>query len=1069
MSPKLHTVAFGPRATALLVELIGRAKGPDPFAPVTVVVPSAAAGTTLRRRVAHELGGLVNVAFLSLPQVADRLAGPERAARVPSMLARAHIRAVLRSGSTLTPDPVVAASAATERALAVTFAELGPVPEAALDAMGGRNEQAAGTIDVFRRWRAAVGPATDGHDAADLAAARIEAGESDARPLGSLVVHLPRRIRPGEVRLLAALAAVIPLEVVVGRAGEPEADTVADELVAALAPVLGEAAWAGGPPAQPGVPTRLVSAPDPVEEVAVAVREVVAALKGSDGRPPLRPERIAVLHRSRHPYAAMLHAGLDDAGVPHHAPAVTTLAQSVPGRVVTSLLDIASGGFRRSDVSKLWRAGPLLDPVTGRAIRASRWDRLVREAGVGGGLEQWRQRLHRAITAREERLARYRSISHDPPPETDDPSDATGAAHGNAADWRIAGWRAIADHVDALAELLTPPAERTWPAWSTWLAGLLDGLVGPSAKARQPEAFERVRQAIASLADLEGIEVPPDLDRLRRALEPELEQPDRSHGRFGHGVLVGRLVDAVGSDLDLVVVLGAADGQFPPRRREDPLLPDSVRSATGGLLGPRGLRRDEEHRDVLAALAAAPVRILSTPRADPREQRERQPAAWYVAACSTLAGRIVASADLAALRGEGWFDDIPSFEAGPAGSWPATPRELDLGDLLAEHRRLAGDPAAITTGVVASAHPALGLGLVAATARREGRFDEWSGQVEPVDELRISEAHPRSPTGLEKYASCPFRSFLGDVLRVGAIDDPTDAELISPMDEGSLVHEVLETFVAGALGKPPQEPWTEAERSRLSTIVDDVTGRYEAEGRTGLPLLWSVRQGQLRHQLDRVLDADERLRAEHDVSPVEVELGFGDDEDVPVAVTLADGRNVSFRGFIDRIDRSVDGRRLVVYDYKTSNPDSFSAMRRSIGEGDLTARGTKLQLPIYALAARARYPDAEVVASYYWFVGRKGLGRTVGATVDARMEQRFREIVGVVVDGIEAGRFPANPGDEAWSFGQWTFDHCTWCEFDRVCPTSRGETWVKLRSAPELAGYRALAEGSLADDEAVGP
>jgi ATP-dependent helicase/nuclease subunit B len=409
---------------------------------------------------------------------------------------------------------------------------------------------------------------------------------------------------------------------------------------------------------------------------------------------------------------------------------------------------------------------------------------------------------------------------------------------------------------------------------------------------------------------------------------------------------------------------------------------------------------------------------------------------------------------------------VPSFEAQPAaGLAPATARELDLGDLLADHARLDVDGAAVVDGIVASAHPELGRGLAAARARRAGWFDEWSGRVGADEALVVDADRPRSPTGLERYAECPFRSFLGSVLGVGAIDDPTDAELISALDEGSLVHEILEDFVREHAGKPPSEPWTDEERDRLDAIAAQVTGRYEAEGRTGRALLWGVRREQLRHQLHRVLDADERERARQQVAPVEVELAFD-----ALAVVLANGRTVSFRGIIDRVDRSIDGRRLVVYDYKTGSPSGFAKVARAIRQdGDLTARGTKLQLPIYALAAKAAYPGAQEVSSYYWFVGRKGLGDTVGAVVDERAEARFRDVIDVVVEGIEEGRFPANPGDESWQFGQWTFEHCGWCEFDRVCPTSRGEQWVQLRGASELARYRELAdpEPEAPHDEAV--
>lgn len=1044
MSGTLHTVAYGPPATALLGRLVAHLQEADPFTPVTVVVPSATAGTTLRRAVARAGGGLVGVSFLSLPQVAATLAGPGPAAAVGGVVGRAHIRTALRQGAALTPDPAVSASAATERALAVTFAELAPLDERTLDVLAGAEPLAASVVEVYRRYRDIAGLPTGGHDVAGRAAVRVADGSAPLAGLGALVLHLPRRVRASEVALLRALvAAGVPVHGVIGRTGEADADTVADELAIALVPVFGEARWSGGPPAEPAHPIHLVRAPDPAEEVAVAVREVVAALTAPE---PVAPERIALLYRARDPYLALLHAALDDAEVPHHAAAVTTLAQTVPGQVLEALLAVGAGGFRRADVVALWRSAPIVDPVTGRPITASRWDRLAREAGVGGGLDQWRSRLQRAIDTRLEHLARYRPASHVEPAEP---------TAGGSDDFRIEQWTAIGAHVDRLAELLRPPGDGRWATWSAWLLDLLTSLVDPTARGEQPRPFERVEAVLRDLARLDDAEEAPTAELLRRALEPELERPEPSHGRFGHGVVVGRLVDAVGADLDLVVVVGAADGQLPPRRVEDPLLRDAVRDLTGGALGRRGLRREEEHRDLLAALASAPRRVLTAPRADPRAQRERQPAAWFVAAASHHAGRMVASTDLGLLASAPWFTDVPSFEAQPAAmAAPATPRELDLGDLLAEHGQVGA-------GVVARSHPDLGRGLTAATSRRAGWFDRWSGFVGPDDSLGIDADRPRSPTGLERYAECPFRSFLSSVLHVGAIDDPTDADLISPLDEGSLVHQVLEEFIEEHAGKAPDEPWTDDERDRLDAIAAEVTDRYEAEGRTGKALLWGVRREQLRHQLQRVLDSDEVLRAREQVRPESVELMFGDGTDAspPVSVVLASGRTVSFRGIIDRVDRSIDGRRLVVYDYKTGSADSFAKVRRSIElEGDLTARGTKLQLPIYALAASAAHPGADEVSSYYWFVGRKGLGRTIGGVLDERAESRFREVIDVVVEGMEEGRFPANPGDESWSFGQWTFDHCGWCEFDRICPTSRGEQWVQVRTAPELARYRDLAD-----------
>jgi hypothetical protein len=465
---------------------------------------------------------------------------------------------------------------------------------------------------------------------------------------------------------------------------------------------------------------------------------------------------------------------------------------------------------------------------------------------------------------------------------------------------------------------------------------------------------------------------------------------------------------------------------------------------------------------VLAAFAAAPERLLTAPRADPRDQRERQPAAVFLSACAARAGRHVVSSELGGLR-EPWFELVPSFEAGPL-SRPSTPRELDLGDLLAAHPQASLDPLHIAGIPVARERPELGRGLQAAAARRTGRFDEWSGAVGPSEQL-LAPDRPRSATGLESYAKCPRSWFLRNVLHVDAIDDPTEAELISPADEGSLVHQVLETFIGRSLGRPSHEPWTADDLAELDATFDEIADDYEADGRVGRPLLWSVRRQQLRHQLHRILVHDQRFRSEQAVAPAAVELGFGDGDDV-VAITLADGRQMTFHGYADRVDRSVDGRRLVVYDYKTGSPASFNRLERSIRAGDITAQGTYLQLPIYALAAKARFPGATEIASYYWFVGRSGMGKLVGAAIDAAVERRFVDVVEVIVDGMEAGRFPANPGAETWNRGQWSFEHCTWCDFNRICPTSRGEAWVRVREADELRRYRALTDGT---DLAVEP
>lgn len=1044
MHARVLSVPFGETATRALGDTIAELRAGDLLAPATVTVPSAAAGTTLRRRLAERHGGLVGVAFRSFPQVAQALAAPVLLADgrppVAPVLVRGHLRAVLAEvaaggGGALGRS---AASSATERAMERTLGELADLDDAGLDALArAGGPVTAATVDVARRVRQRVGPVADRGTVLRAAIAAVRSGRAPLAALGPLVVHLPRRLRPAELDLLATLAAADhPVHVLVGRTGEPVPDEVAADLLDAAARALGTTVEAVGGDAAPAPVDELVRTPDPAEEAAVATRLVVDALAAGT-----RAEQIAVVHRVRDPYAALLHEQLAAAEVAHHGPSVRTLAQSVTGRVLLGALALPGGGWRRADVVAWWRSGPVRDLATGRTARASRWDRIAREAGIVCGLDQWRQRLDQAAEDRRLELATR-------PPSGDgaDPS-------ADAEDRRLLRIAEVRAAVDALGERLDPMAAGSWADWAGWAGALLDDALGTTAGWPPEEATAdgEVRAAVAGLAGLDGVDRAPDLHRFRAAVERELEQPGRAHGRFGHGVAVGPLAEAVGADLALVVVVGAAEGTFPPRGTDDALVPDRDRRAAGGVLAPRGRSRAEEARDLLAVLAGARRRVLVAPRSDPRAQRERQAAPAFLRAAGARAGRLVTTEDLRVLRDEPWFADVESFEW-----WPVHRRDqlvgadVDRAALLADHRR--GAPVERAAPVVAE--PALARGLEAAAARIRGDFDAWSGNVGARPDLLDGLDRPRSPTGLEDYAACPFRYFLGHVLGVSELDDPTELDEISGRDLGSLLHAALEVFIAErGIGKAPDEPWTHDDRRRFEEIAQAVAAEFEAQGRTGRALLWGVRWESLRRLLGGILDEDEYLRRTWRSTPVAVELAFGIDDD-PAVLALDDGRALAFRGRIDRVDRTDDGR-LVVIDYKTGRTEGFKDLH-----GDVTARGRKLQLGVYALAARRVDPAARSVQPQYWFVDAgKPAPELHGPEFDDAAEERFRAVVTTLVDGVVAGRFPANPGDEEWARVRYVHEHCRYCRFDRVCSTTRGWQWQRLRRVPELATYVELAEG----------
>ena len=133
------------------------------------------------------------------------------------------------------------------------------------------------------------------------------------------------------------------------------------------------------------------------------------------------------------------------------------------------------------------------------------------------------------------------------------------------------------------------------------------------------------RVAVSGLAGLGVVEPVADLTALGLTLGLELADDLPRQGRFGTGVLVAPLGSAIGLDVDVVFVVGLAEELVPGRLREDALLPERVRALAPGQLAPLRDRLDRQHRQLLAALAAAPERIVSFPRGDLRRSTTRLP------------------------------------------------------------------------------------------------------------------------------------------------------------------------------------------------------------------------------------------------------------------------------------------------------------------------------------------------------------------------------------------------------------------------------------------------------------
>ena len=1039
----LLLVPHGPAAREALAAIVAELQADDPLAPVTVAVPSTYAGLSLRRGIGAQRG-FVNVSFLSLARVAELLGAPFLAEpdRRPltSALASGAIRAALaEDAGELAP---VARHPATVRSLASTFAELRELDERALAALEGAGGRAPTVVRLYRRVRDLTRDYYDDEDQLAAASRVVTTGGRGLADLGTLVLHLPRSLSPAGTELVAAFGALDRARAILGLTGDPAVDDATHALAARLEPALGPASQPEATDLRPPVGSIAASCPDADEEVRTVVRDVFERM--TTGTPL---HRMAVGYRMAEPYARLLHEHLGAAGVPAHGPSPRRLRDTTAGRALLGLLSLDDTKFRRDAVMELLSTAPIIERVGGPRVPAPRWDRLSCAANVVGGLDEWHLRLARHAARQRAWLERRAQ------------QDGTLFTVG-APDPVLDDCERLATFVADLAQQLTPPDEPTWGALSAWGVRLLERYLGHLLPASAPEAeqvaLDRVRAVVESLAGLDELAAPASATTLRATLEEELDVSVGHTGTFGDGVLIAPVGALLGTDYDALFLVGMNEGTFPPPARDDPVLPDAERDRLDGALARRPERRLRERATYLAALATSRWRAFSYARADTRAQRAARPAAWLLETATAHAGRLVAAhelepgtADAGAGVAAGWLRVVQSFDdTVRVTPVPASLQEHDVQSLLLIRGSRLRHP-------LVRAEPRLHAGLRCVRARTGRRLDAWDGVVDARLLRTPGEDAALSPTALETWARCPFLYLLDRVLHVHAVERPEARDTFAPRDRGTLIHDVLETFLSTHPRSAPEQPWSPAERAELRATGDAACDEAERLGLTGRAVLWAIDRARILRELDRFLDTDELVRRERGLVPEAFEAGFGSpgDELPAVQFPLSTGTTVAFRGRIDRVDRDRDGNREV-FDYKTGTATVTSDDLLD----DPVGGGTRLQLAVYALAVRAR--EGQPVRASYWFTRSAPDAAVQGLTLDGTAEERVRAVLDLVADEITHGHFPAYPGEDAY-FGP---TNCGYCDFERLCPRDRVRRFERRRDDPALYGFLSLRE-PIDDDE----
>ncbi len=984
-----------PAASAAL-HTIARARRDDPLAPTTVIAPSHVAAIHLRRQLA-EIGPFAGVRFETLPRVAELIGAADlvRQGRAPlarpigdylaTQIAR-QARADLAEVSDLT---------GFARVLRQSFVRLrrgGFRPEDV------RSSLDSGLLGEVTRLYAAFRAETSSfYDEEDLFEAATDAVTRGASPvmedLGDIYVMPPGALSAGADALLRALRRRV------GSAHFKQLET---------------------PGTHPE--TGFVLAPDPASEAREAVREVLRSLDAGCGI-----HEVAVFHGADISYRALLAHAFESAGIPISPMPGTPLSETPAGRAVLSLAELPLNDYARTAVFDCLGLPPLREylpsPDGDIHAQASPWLRLAREAGVTKSIDRWSRGVTTLISDRENYLAR----------------DDLEEERREITAQELTQARALDSVMRGLFSRLEPlrqrqPANRFIDSFTATVRDYMD----PKA-----EAMESVVSQIEQLGTIDAVGGSFDLAGFVAALRANLDGAYHRPGQLGEGILIADFRLAAGLSFRHVVLCGAYEGVFPASVAQEPLVEDrywaDLRHAGRPLLEDADLRQERARAAAQRAVSAATERLVWTaPLQAAGAGREHYPSQPMLEAARAHDASMGSASELRRAPDSAWLRRPSSPLAAMLTGSATDVTEARLRDAVVARRDRV--PAS-------DSHP-LHRALDLLKARHGDAFSEFDGNLSLFTGGDLVPSRGISPTSLEQYAACGMRYYLNSVLRLRPPEDPQDRDTIDPRDKGTLVHQVLDTFLKAqqSRGRPGvNEAWTDTDREDLLAVFEAALNATRQRGRTGLDVFAAHESRRLRAELATFLDRDTDFRLETGARPVAFEQ----------AIPEQDYGGIRLRGIVDRIDMTLDGRKAWVLDYKTGSLRSYEAMK----DDDPLGGGTKLQLPVYRFAV----PEAEEVRAFYWFISSAGNFERKEFDPNPENMARFESTLGAILTGVRAGAFPSVPGEED-SRPDRSFENCSLCPFTRICTVRRADEFESKSADPAIDTWYAvgrIARGEL--------
>ncbi len=727
---------------------------------------------------------------------------------------------------------------------------------------------------------------------------------------------------------------------------------------------------------------RLVVAADVRSEVRFVARQIRRLAQ----REGYRYRDIAVVASDLGRYEHALVAGFDDYDIPYFIDRRKPLSRHPVVELVTSALAAATGGFAGADVFAYLKS-PLapVDPAQVDAL-----ENYCLAFGVDGRdwlkAEPWRFKGPNDASFDEDAIHQVRMKAVAPL------LDLQAALLVGANDH--SPLRTASDFARAVFGLLdTLKVQRTLAAWveEAQEAGDL------AAADEHRQFFERFVDVFDELVEVFGSDPMPPEDFLAIVtaafaqmtmafIPPSLDQ-----------VLVGSIERSRHPNLKAVFLLGATQKQFPVPVPATGVLNDADRALaeTAGVRLAPATTQTLAERQYLAYIAfTRPSQFLciSYPAAD--EKGGPVTRSQFVDDLADL------FADLSVDDGAEAADIHTEAEL---AEWLCSGlgRDVFARDEQADSR-LEGLLGAMAVDPL---HRATADSVAAALA-----YDNVAALAGPVVARLFAGPLKGSATRLATFAACPYKHFARYALDLR----PRREFKLEPLDLGNFYHAVLDTL----------HKRLAADGQNFATVADARLGALLAEQVEAFashdPFLAKFR-ARCEHNAFIIANAAEtlgecvldiaRMARAGAFRPIRSELPFGDAADEaglkPLELSLPDGRAMTLRGKIDRLDiAEIDARHIaLVFDYKRTKAGATFDWSQFY-------HGLNVQLPMYLLAL-AGERDIDGVAGAFCLPIEQTPDSASIVTVAQKADRSIRKARGLF-DGDYAGALDPEAGAH-WS------------------------------------------------------